>query len=160
MYAIQHLSPNPVDSAAIVKLSQDFHHITQAFELKIVNLNTQLTNLQHAMTGCEQYMRTNINNYKTKIEKMSNDTIDHTLTTINQIVSQTLSTIPHEISTKTATLESDLNKLIDDMIQDIYVASEDANKAMYDNNEHILHSFISKLKQQIDDHQQHMCMSP
>lgn len=158
-YALQHLSPTTVNSAAIVQLSQDFHHFMQAYELKIVTLNTQLTDLQHAMIGCEQYMKTHMATYKSKIEKISHDTIDTTLNTINQMVSQTLSIIPNEIANKTATLESDLNKLIDDMIQDIYVATEDANKAMYDNSEHILHTFTSKLKQQIDDHQ-HMRNSP
>lgn len=44
-----------------------------------------------------------------------------------------------------------LNVLIDDMIQDVYVASKDANKTMINNSEHFLATFQTTLMTESDE---------
>ncbi len=60
------------------------------------------------------------------------------------------------VTEKLLIFEQSLNQLIDEMLQDVYTASDDANKALYQNMEQRLATFWEQLKIEKEEQEQYL----
>ncbi len=77
--------------------------------------------------------------YRKKTTEINEQSKKVSLTALNSAIVTT-------IRDKLSVFETDLGQMIDDMIQDVYVATVDVNKAMQGNSEHLINNFHQKLE--------------
>jgi hypothetical protein len=134
---------------AFNQLTADFNHQHHDYEIKMHTFKASCDDLQLKLDACEHTVKHHFTMYKQNLQRINT-------TIINESIEQMKINITTLISDKMLEFESKLNVLVDDMIQDIYVASEEANKTMFANSEYILTNFTNKMTTESDQMLQHL----
>jgi hypothetical protein len=131
------------------QLTADFKHQHHDYEIKMHTFKTSCDDLQLKLDACEHTVKHHFTMYKQNIQRINT-------TIINEFIEQMKINITALISDKMLEFEGKFNALVDDMIQDVYVASEEANKTMFANSEYILTCFTNKMTTESDQMLQHL----
>lgn len=129
----------------LIHLTQKFRHFTVQYEIKVAPLNEQILQARHMMMGYDHFLKTHFQDYK-----ITGDIVTNAIVEINSMVQQTKSSINTNLSSTAETFESTLNNMVDNILQDVYVASEEAHNTMIENRDEIVKNCISHLQQEAD----------
>jgi hypothetical protein len=154
MYAMKKEHSNSLDVDQMTKLAQDFQHFTQQYELQMTNITNQLTSAKHDIIGYEHFAKNYFTEYKMKIEKMTKDVTTHAIADMHKAMDDTLTRASEEFLSKTATFEHELNRMIDTMLQDVYCAVEEAQKAMNETRDDTMKTLQKCIDEHFNDHVQ------
>jgi hypothetical protein len=114
---------NDIGNNGTAPYSEHLDHTQHIFDIRTFNMNIQMDELQQKVDACEYTQRNYFANMKHPTQQVTtsifNESMSHLRATMEQKVQQTLSLF-----------EDNLNSMIDEMIQDVYAATDDANKQM------------------------------
>jgi hypothetical protein len=160
-YCIQYEHDTSLDDETkLLCLTQQFHRFTQQYEIKVARMNLQLTETIHAMTGYEHFIKNHFSDYKGKIDRMAGDIVACTIAEINRTIEHSMKTLHDSISQKSEAFESDLNNIVDNIIQDVYAASDEVHAAMQDSKKDALSKFVVQLQQESEKCQRYTPVAP
>jgi hypothetical protein len=89
---------------------------------------------------------------------MANDIAASTIAEVTRSIEQSMATLQGKVIQTAATFESNLNHIIDNIIQNAYAASDEAYHNLQDKGEDIMNKFTTQLQQEVDRFQKHATM--
>jgi F0F1-type ATP synthase membrane subunit b/b' len=144
-----HKSLITVTPTDIANMSMKFDHFTHVYEIKITKINTQLQDVQHAMEHFDDFIKNHIADYKQKLTKFSQSIIESTTKTITQLAANLIHNLETEFGKQKSIIESDLDQMVDEMIQDIHNTTNDAHNTLTEYSEHLLNTFTKEMQNQM-----------
>jgi len=111
-------------------------HFQHIFDIRTFNMNQQMEDLQQKVAACENTQKNHFANMRHTTQQITTSIINESITTLK-------TTIETTVKQNLAAFEENLNLMVDEMIQDVYAAADDANKQMQ--------ILLEKKKKELDD---------
>jgi isopentenyl diphosphate isomerase/L-lactate dehydrogenase-like FMN-dependent dehydrogenase len=124
-------------NAALDKL--DFDHFIQVFHVKTHHINTYLTDIQQRVEAFEETQKQYYNSVRSTAQQLITSITNASVHTFKQ-------TVDNIMREKTQGFKEDMNQTVDEMLQDVYVASEQANNTLLQTTEKHMKEFNEQLK--------------
>jgi hypothetical protein len=122
---------------------QDLDHLSLLHEVKMELIQTKTKSLEDKLMACEHMVKTHFIQYKDNLLRVTADMMETTAKSINdtieKTIAETMTQLYQSLVSKIDQFEQMINKTVDDVIQDVYVAAEAAHNAMNTRSDDILH---------------------
>ena len=101
----------------------DFQHFTEKLHVKTHELKAQLIEVEVKAEACAATQKNHYANLRGTTQQITNSIVNSAIASLKQSIEDIM-------STKLAAFEWTLNQVVDDVIQDVYVSTDDGHKAM------------------------------
>jgi dGTP triphosphohydrolase len=118
----------------ILHTQEDLDHFMNVFYVKTHNLQNYMMNIQHRVEAFEQQQQQYYTTVKQTTQQLISSIVNSSVTAFKQ-------TIDSIVAEKVQLFEGNLNQVVDEMLQDVYAASEEANSALKVTTERQLKEF-------------------
>jgi uncharacterized membrane protein len=120
---VKYWNKNNTENDSTKPYNEYLDHFQHIFDIRTFNMNQQMEDLQQKVAACE-------NTQKNHFADMRHTTQQITTSIINESITTLKTTIETTVKQNLAAFEENLNLMVDEMIQDVYAAADDANKQM------------------------------
>jgi hypothetical protein len=121
----------------------DYQHFSALFDINIHQMNTRLHELNVKIAGCEYTLKNHFVQQKSKLKEITTQILTESAILFRHQIEQT-------IREKTIEFEQHLTGVLDEMIQYVYTAADEAHDTLQTTSQQLVNEFQDKIKEKKD----------
>jgi len=120
----------------------NFFHFTQLFEVRMHRMVQQMADMQQRVEAFETTQKNYYTTIKSTTQQLATSIVNETLTSFSQ-------QIEHIIQQRYTTVDKDLSQMVDDMLQDVSAAADEAHTQLQQSVEETMEDFKANIASEV-----------